>query len=232
MTSKQRAALRSLANNDKPIVLIGKDGLTDEVVTSVRNALNNRELIKFKVLKNSDITAKECMEELCEKINAEAISVVGNVGVIYKLSQKKKKHIMDDIEPKKETVKKMPSTGHKPGYKAKIRREKEKQEEELKKEYIRSKIKESKGEYVAKKLTKPKSMKGGNKKPLSTAKGGVKKSATSAKPSARNSKPLAKGAKTSTARNSKMASKTNSRSNTRTGKSSVVSRVQKSLKGR
>ena len=228
MTSKQRAALRSLANNDKPVVLIGKEGLTDDVITSVRNALNTRELIKFKVLKNSDVTAKEAMEELCEKINAEAISVVGNVGVIYKLSQKKKKHIMDEIEPKKET-KKAPSTGHKPGYKAKIKREKEREQEELKKEYIRSKIKESKGEYVAKKLTKPKSMKGSNKRTVSEKVGSKK--TTGSKFNARNSNSLTKGAKTSSARSLKSA-KTSSRSNARTGKSSVVSRVQKSLRGK
>ena len=223
MTSKQRAALRSLANNDKPLVLIGKDGLTQEVITSVRNALNTRELIKFKVLKNSDVSAKECMEELCEKINAEAISVVGNVGVIYKLSQKKKKHIMDEIEPKKET-KKAPSTGHKPGYKAKIKREKEREVEQQKQEYIRSKIKESKGEYVSRKVVKPKSMKAGSKK-------------TANKTNARNSSAKSgKVAPKSTTRSSKpatrTASKTNSRANTRTGKTSVVSRVQKSLKGK
>ncbi len=223
MTSKQRAALRSLANNDKPIVLIGKDGLTDEVITSVRNALNTRELIKFKVLKNSDVSAKECMEELCEKINAEAVSLVGNVGVIYKLSQKKKKHVMDEVEPKKE-IKKAPSTGHKPGYKAKIRREKEKQEEELKKEYIRSKIKESKGEYVAKKLTKPKSMKAGNKKPA--GKTGVR--GASARGGKTTTKSTGKGSKPAI----RTTGKTNSRVSNRTGKSSVVSRVQKSLKGR
>ena len=67
-------------------------------------------------------------------------------------------------------------------------------------------------------------MKAGSKKPAS-AKGGVK-------PSARNSKPLTKGAKTSSDRKTNTARKTTSRANTRTGKSSVVSRVQKSLKGR
>lgn len=203
MTSKQRAALRSLSNNDKPIVLIGKDGLTDEVITSVRNALNTRELIKFKVLNNSDESAKDVMGALCECLNAEAISVVGNVGVIYKYSQKKKKHLMDEIEPKKET-KKVPSTGHKPGCRAKIRREKEREEEALKQEYIRAKIKESKGEYVAKKVVKPKSMKSGNKKPtLST--------------NSKNSKLSAKGSKTN---------------GLKMGKTKTHGRPQKSIKGK
>ena len=226
MTSKQRAALRSLSNNDKPLVLIGKDGLTDEVITSVRNALNTRELIKFKVLKNSDVSAKECMQELCEKINAEAVSVVGNVGVIYKLSQKKKTHIMDEIEPKKD-IKKGPSTGHKPGYKAKIKREKEREEEKQKQEYIRAKIKESKGEYVAHKVAKPKSMKAGSKKTTgkTTEKGfNARGNKSSAKSTTKGLKPAGKTSRT--------IGKTNSRANTRTGKSSVISRVQKSLKGR
>ncbi len=213
MTSKERAALRSLSNNDKPIVLIGKDGLTDDVITSVRNALNTREIIKFKILNNSDETAKDVMASLCECLNAEAISVVGNVGVIYKYSQKKKKHIIDEITPQKEIVKKAPSTGHKPGCKAKIRRERERQEEALKQEYIRAKIKESRGEYVAKKPVKPRSMKANQK-------AGAKKDAKSVKNAS------FKGSRSQSAK-VKVGAK-----NTRVGKTGAKSRIQKSLKGK
>ena len=86
MTSKERAKLRSLANNDKPVCIIGKEGLTDDVVTSVRQVLETRELIKFRVLNTCEQSAKECIEEICDKLNAEPVSCVGNVGVIYKFS--------------------------------------------------------------------------------------------------------------------------------------------------
>lgn len=50
LTSKQRAFLKSEAHSLKPIVQIGKNGLNDQIKTSVRNALDARELIKVTLL--------------------------------------------------------------------------------------------------------------------------------------------------------------------------------------
>ena len=50
LTSKQRAFLKSEAHTLKPIVQIGKNGLNDHIKTSVRNALDARELIKVTLL--------------------------------------------------------------------------------------------------------------------------------------------------------------------------------------
>ena len=52
LTSKQRAYLKSLANNIAPIFQIGKASLTPEMVSAVDEALEKRELIKLSVLKN------------------------------------------------------------------------------------------------------------------------------------------------------------------------------------
>ena len=46
LTSKQRAFLNSQAHSLKPIIQIGKNGLNDQIKTSVRQALDARELIK------------------------------------------------------------------------------------------------------------------------------------------------------------------------------------------
>ena len=51
LTSKQRAFLKSEAHTLKPIVQIGKNGLNDHIKTSVRNALDARELIKVTLWK-------------------------------------------------------------------------------------------------------------------------------------------------------------------------------------
>ena len=45
LTSKQRAFLNSQAHSLKPIIQIGKNGLNDQIKTSVRQALDARELI-------------------------------------------------------------------------------------------------------------------------------------------------------------------------------------------
>ena len=53
LTSKQRAQLRSLATNMDTIVHVGKDGIGDNLVKQVNDALEARELIKGKVLENN-----------------------------------------------------------------------------------------------------------------------------------------------------------------------------------
>ncbi len=95
ITSKQRSSLRALANKLKPIVIIGKDGFTTAVFSEIKTTIDNNELIKVKVLNNCDESPKQLMNEICKKINAEAISVIGNKFVIYKKSTKKgAKHIV------------------------------------------------------------------------------------------------------------------------------------------
>jgi len=54
LTSKQRSFLNSQAHSLKPIIQIGKNGLNDQIKTSVRQALDARELIKVTLLQNTD----------------------------------------------------------------------------------------------------------------------------------------------------------------------------------
>ena len=59
LTSKQRAQLRAMASTADTIVQIGKGGITENVITQVKDALKARELIKGRVLENSMLTARE-----------------------------------------------------------------------------------------------------------------------------------------------------------------------------
>ena len=54
LNGKQKRYLRALAVNIKPIVQIGKSGLSNEILTSIRTACDARELIKVSILQNSD----------------------------------------------------------------------------------------------------------------------------------------------------------------------------------
>ena len=88
ITSKKRAKLRSIANNITPIFQIGKGGINDNLIQDLSNALDARELIKLTVLKNSEVKAKDIINDLCKKLNAEPISAIGNKITIYRYSTK------------------------------------------------------------------------------------------------------------------------------------------------
>ena len=88
MTSKQRAYLRGLANTMEPIVHVGKDGVNDNMVKQLSDALEARELVKGTVLQNSPVTAREAIAALCEGTNAEPVQCIGNRFVVYRAREK------------------------------------------------------------------------------------------------------------------------------------------------
>lgn len=88
MTSKQRAYLRALANDIRPIFQIGKGGINENMIQQLSDALEVRELIKIHVLNNSDYSAKEALEELSEALFAQPVCAIGNNLVLYRPARK------------------------------------------------------------------------------------------------------------------------------------------------
>ena len=91
LTSKQRAYLRSLASNEPTIMQIGKGGISENLIKTVSDALEARELIKLGVLENSGEEAREVAEALAEATNAEVVGVVGKNVILYRESENHKK---------------------------------------------------------------------------------------------------------------------------------------------
>ena len=91
LTSKQRAQLRGLANDLDTIVQVGKDGIGDNLIKQVSDALEARELIKGRVLENSMLTAREAAEELKVATRSQVVQVIGNKFVLYRMQHDKTK---------------------------------------------------------------------------------------------------------------------------------------------
>jgi len=84
MTGKQRAYLRGLANAAETILMVGKGGITENVVKQADEALKARELIKGKVLEASMLTASEAGTALAEATGAETVQTIGSRFVLYR----------------------------------------------------------------------------------------------------------------------------------------------------
>ncbi|MCI8625742.1 MAG: ribosome assembly RNA-binding protein YhbY [Lachnospiraceae bacterium] len=91
MTSKQRAFLKGLAMELTPVLQIGKGGLTPEVTEAVREAMENRELIKLGVLKNCSDDPREIGQILSERTHSELVQVIGKKIVLYKEAKEPEK---------------------------------------------------------------------------------------------------------------------------------------------
>ena len=90
LTSKQRAQLRGLANNIDTILIVGKEGIGDNLVQQANEALEARELIKGRVLDNNiDYDARTAAEELAKATRSEVVQVIGTKFVLYRESYSK-----------------------------------------------------------------------------------------------------------------------------------------------
>ena len=94
LSSKQRSYLTSLANDIPDIVLIGKNGLTNEIIDQVRDNLKARELIKCKVQQNSEMSPREAADSLADMIKCDVVKIIGKKFILYKKNQDKKENII------------------------------------------------------------------------------------------------------------------------------------------
>lgn len=94
MTSKQRAYLRKLANDLDPVIRIGKDSVTPELVMAVDEAFNNRELIKIQVLKNCFDEPYDLADTIADRTHSHVVQVIGKRIVLYKPDLKDPKIVL------------------------------------------------------------------------------------------------------------------------------------------
>ena len=104
LTSKQRAQLRAMANGLDVILTVGKDGIGDNLVKQVNDALEARELIKGRVLENSMYTAREAAEELKVAARCEVVQVIGSKFVLFRYQHNKDKRKIELEKDRKRSV--------------------------------------------------------------------------------------------------------------------------------
>ncbi|SHF67303.1 ribosome assembly RNA-binding protein YhbY [Ornithinibacillus halophilus] len=91
LTGKQKRYLRSEAHHLKPIFQVGKDGVNENMIVQINEALEKRELIKVSILQNCLEDKDTVAEQLQEGTNAEIVQIIGNNIVLYKESVEHKK---------------------------------------------------------------------------------------------------------------------------------------------
>ena len=83
LTTAQIAKLKSLAQRLDPTLKIGKAGLSEAFLKTVRETLAHRELIKVKFDEFKD-PKKTLAPQLAEKTESRLVTLIGNVAVLYR----------------------------------------------------------------------------------------------------------------------------------------------------
>ena len=87
MTGKQKRYLRSLAHSLKPVVQVGKQGLSSETLRQIEQQLEDHELIKVRVLDASPQDLRLCASELEKNESFEVVQLIGKTLVLYRPRQ-------------------------------------------------------------------------------------------------------------------------------------------------
>jgi RNA-binding protein len=75
--------LRSLAHHLKPVVMVGRNGVSEQLMASVDAALNDHELIKVKFLDFKE-EKKEISLEIAQTTKSDVAGIIGNIAIFYR----------------------------------------------------------------------------------------------------------------------------------------------------
>jgi RNA-binding protein len=90
LSGKQVRHLRGLGHHLKPVVMIGKNEINDEVIRFTDAALEAHELIKVKLQEGCELDRREVAALLSEKTGAAVAQVLGKTILLYRPAEKRK----------------------------------------------------------------------------------------------------------------------------------------------
>lgn len=84
LTKKEIKELKSQAQEIKPKILVGKNGLTEGTLQSIDEVLTADEIVKIKFLQNSMAIDQALCDELAQRLEAEFVQKIGRMVVLYR----------------------------------------------------------------------------------------------------------------------------------------------------
>jgi len=83
LTNNQRKYLRGLGHSLNPLLLVGKEGVSDGFINQLKIVLLDHELVKVKILQNSPMTKEEVEIALMKKAGAILVQRIGKTFLLY-----------------------------------------------------------------------------------------------------------------------------------------------------
>lgn len=84
VSGKQKKFLRGLGHHLDHIVIVGREGLTDNLINSCLEAIRAHELIKIKLGQNCPVPKKEAAESLATQTGSHLIQLIGKTVILYR----------------------------------------------------------------------------------------------------------------------------------------------------
>ena len=92
LNNQQIRELKRLAHSLKPVVMLGQQGLSENVHSEIDIALDVHELIKIKLAGADRDERVQLSRAIVTQHNANLIQLIGNIAIIYRPNPEKKKN--------------------------------------------------------------------------------------------------------------------------------------------
>ena len=79
----ERKSLRKQAHHLRPTVFLGKDGLTETVVSALKESLDAHELIKVRFVDFKE-SMKDLARQLAMRSESELVGMIGHLGILFR----------------------------------------------------------------------------------------------------------------------------------------------------
>lgn len=84
LSGKQKRYLRGLGHHLSQSVLVGRDGISDNLIESCLDGLQAHELIKIKLGQNCPVDKKEAAHELAARTDSHLVQLIGRTILLYR----------------------------------------------------------------------------------------------------------------------------------------------------
>ena len=83
LSNLEKKKLKSIAHNYKPVVMVGQNGVTDNLIDAMEKALYAHELVKVKFNSFKD-EKREISIDIEKKTSSKLVGIIGNVATYFK----------------------------------------------------------------------------------------------------------------------------------------------------
>lgn len=90
LKGSQKRYLRGLANTLKPLFQVGKEGVSSNLINTLKDSLEAHELVKISILKSCNEPVREVAFDLASNTSSEIAQIIGHTIVLYRKSKKEK----------------------------------------------------------------------------------------------------------------------------------------------
>lgn len=84
LPGNQKKFLRSLGHHLTQSVIVGREGISENLIQSCNEGLDAHELIKIKLGQNCPLEKKEAAHELAEMTGSHLIQLIGKTVLLYR----------------------------------------------------------------------------------------------------------------------------------------------------